>query len=556
MDRRISTRSKRRIPCEFQYQGHRYRGIAVNVSPGGLFIQTNATLDPGADLEVVFLGDRLRGVSLRGTVARRRAPPAALASVIHAGLGLRIVEAPDAYLEFLGMGPPPREAKQRSEHPAEALATPLSKAAAVLEASQETAQKAGALSAAEPDAGESGAEDEEARAPETLHRSEALLIDDGELDDVCAMLEALGVDPVRHQEDLDEGFRDWEKPPRAVVVSASAAVRLAVGTRARESGIVTIAVAESGSRTLAAKLRGQGFDYVVRRPIHPEALRLLLMRALYRGSERRSQRRLPVGCQVTGRWGFRRRPVTLLEISGSGCRFLGAEAPKPGARVSVRIPGGVAGEHSLTLRGRAQRSERRQGAPPEASNVVALVFDPLSRRTREHLERLLAAWVTAPPAVSRAVEWTSPDAKKPAPGAGTDARSEATRRVRRRWRRTSFDRRPNILQGQPEWKRQVLFARDLSIGGARVDSHPDLQVGDRFKLALYDHASPDSIVVDAQVLRDEGEGGLALRFLNSPTRTAQKIGRLLERVGEIERCDTPGDPHPVIVAEVVQEERA
>jgi len=563
MERRQSHRGKRRIPCEFQHQGHRYRGIAVNISPSGLFIQTNATLDPGVELEVVFLGDRLPGVSLRGTVARRRAPPAALASVIRAGLGLRIAEAPAAYLEFLGMGHLPQEAppetKQRREHPK--TETP---------ASDDTGGEAPATTlpeAAEPDASESRveepagdglelAEDEEARAPETLYRSEALLIDDGELDDVCAMLKALGVDPVRRQADLDEGFRDWERPPRAVVVSARAAARLAVDPRAGESGIVTIAVAESGSQTLCRMLRRQGYDYVVRRPVHPEALRLLLMRALYRGSERRAKPRVPVGCEVAGRWGIWRRPATLLEISGGGCRFLGPEAPKPGTRVSVRIPGGVAGERGLTLRGRVRRSERRRGGTPEASTVVALAFDPLSQRTRERLEALLAAWATGPPALPRVIERTSPDAKASAPGAATGDRTEATRRVRRQHPRAAFGREVVVLDEQLQRARQVIFARDLSIGGVRVDPHADLQTGDRFKLALYDHASPDSIVVDVEVIRDEGDRGLALRFLNSPTRTAQKIGHLLERAGEIERCDAPGDAHPVIVAEVVQEEGA
>ena len=231
MDRRRSTRRKRRIPCEFQHRGHRYRGIAVNISPSGLFIQTNATLDSGVDLEVVFLGDRLPGLSVRGTVVRRRAPPAALASVIRAGLGLRIAEAPDAYFEFLGEESP--ETEQRREDPAEATTTPLPEAEApAVETSQgaergdrkpaaprsnrSTAVKP-ASERAEPIGGG------ETLAPETLGRHGALLIDDGELDDVYAMLEALGADPVRYQPDADEDFGDWENPPRAVVVSASAA---------------------------------------------------------------------------------------------------------------------------------------------------------------------------------------------------------------------------------------------------------------------------------------------------------------------------------------------
>jgi hypothetical protein len=120
----------------------------------------------------------------------------------------------------------------------------------------------------------------------------------------------------------------------------------------------------------------------------------------------------------------------------------------------------------------------------------------------------------------------------------------------------AFDQKVIVLHGRRKRARHVLFARDLSVGGARIDPHPDLQVGDRFKLALYDHGSPDSIVVDAEVLRDEGEQGLALQFLDTPARTTRKIERILEQAGEIERCEAPGDAQPLIVAEMVQEEGA
>jgi hypothetical protein len=596
MERRLNRRSKRRIPCEFQHEGHRYRGIAVNVSRSGLFIQTNASLSPGVELEVDFLGEYLGHVSLRGVVARRRAPPATLASVIRPGLGLRILEAPDAYFEVLGdeylaasrspsKAEPPKQHSETEipasddsgrETPTEASSTSapgLSRSA--LERSAEAAWAATVLSVAEngepepaaPGASESAAkepapdgselaEDEKTWAPETLYRSEALLIDNGELDDVFAMLEALGADPLRHQAVGVEGFSDWEKPPRIVVVSARAAARLTVVSRASESGIVTIAVAEADSQTLYRMLRRQGFDYVVRRPVHPEALRLLLMRALFRGSEQRSEPRLAFGSEVTARWGIRRHPATLLEISSGGCSFLGQEAPKPGTRISVRIPSGVAGKRKLTLRGRVRRSERRRGAAPEASTLVALVFDPLPRRTRECLERLLAAFVTGPPALSRATEQTSPDAKEPAPETGTDDLTEATGKVPRQHPRAAFGHEVVVLDEQLQRARHVLFARDLSVGGVRVDPHPDLQVGDHVKLALYDDASSDSVVVDAEVLRNEGDAGLALRFPNMPDRTARKIERIMERAGEIEQCDGQGDAHQVIVTEVLQEERA
>jgi len=387
MERRQNPRNKRRIPCEFRHEGQRYRGIAVNLSRSGLFIQTNATLDPDVELEIVVRDDA------------DWEPPAVPGAVAPAPEISEEAE-PEELLDTATSrdecdSAPPAESESKAEEPARDGSGP--------------------------------AEGEEVWPPETLYRSEALVIDDGELDDVYAMLEALGADPLRHQTVGDDGFRDWEKPPRVVVVSARAAARLTVGTRASESGIVTIAVAEAHSQTLCEMLRRQGFDYVVRRPVHPDALRLLLMRALFRGSERRSEARLPIGCEVTAHWGIRRRPATLLEISSGGCSFLGRKAPKPGRRISLRIPRGVTGERRLTLRGRVRRSERRRGAAPEASAVVVLAFDPLSQRTREHLERLLAAIAAGPLAPSRATEQISPDAKEPAPETGTDDLTEATR---------------------------------------------------------------------------------------------------------------------------------
>ena len=87
-----------------------------------------------------------------------------------------------------------------------------------------------------------------------------------------------------------------------------------------------------------------------------------------------------------------------------------------------------------------------------------------------------------------------------------------------------------------------------------MDPHPDLQLGDRFRLVLYDALFSQSLVVEAEVLRDDGDRGLALRFVDTPAHTARKIERILERVGEIDRHDTTGDSHRVTVAEVIEAE--
>ena len=54
----------------------------------------------------------------------------------------------------------------------------------------------------------------------------------------------------------------------------------------------TIVIAEGDSKLLHGREQPIGFDYVVRRPVHPEALRLLFLRALFSGSEQRGEPRL------------------------------------------------------------------------------------------------------------------------------------------------------------------------------------------------------------------------------------------------------------------------
>jgi hypothetical protein len=168
---------------------------------------------------------------------------------------------------------------------------------------------------------------------------------------VPGLLEAMGADALRPPTIEPSGFSGWERPPRLIVASGRSALRLSMGTNIEEQGIVTIAVVDSESQTLCGMLRRQGFRYVVRRPVHPEALRLLLGRALFRGRERRDAARVSVGCEVGLRFGLRRKPATLLELSRTGCRVLIPEWVEPGGRLSVRIPSPVTGNRPLSLVG-------------------------------------------------------------------------------------------------------------------------------------------------------------------------------------------------------------
>ncbi len=59
---------------------------------------------------------------------------------------------------------------------------------------------------------------------------------------------------------------------------------------------------------------------------------------------------------------------------------------------------------------------------------------------------------------------------------------------------------------------RVLIGRDLSRGGMRVDPTPAISAGEQVRLAIEGGPDIEPVVLSATVTRDDGEGGLALRF--------------------------------------------
>ena len=144
----------------------------------------------------------------------------------------------------------------------------------------------------------------------------ALLIDDGELDDVDLLLGEL-TDRVRLRG--DESPDPWPWPLRLLVATPERALSLDPPDPGRAH--TTIVVVDGDSKLLRGRGESIDFDYVVRRPVHPEALRLLLLRALFSVSEQRGEPRLPLGYRVTWISGCRPGRATLLDISLRGCRL-------------------------------------------------------------------------------------------------------------------------------------------------------------------------------------------------------------------------------------------
>jgi len=102
MNKRREKRRKKRMVCATIIGGRRYSGLVLDISPRGMFIQTNARPDPGDALEVeLSLPGKKETVVVQARVARKRVVPPQLLTVAGGGLGLMIDSAPEGYYEFL-----------------------------------------------------------------------------------------------------------------------------------------------------------------------------------------------------------------------------------------------------------------------------------------------------------------------------------------------------------------------------------------------------------------------------------------------------------------------
>jgi len=376
-------------------------------------------------------------------------------------------------------------------------------------------------------------------------RFPVLLVDDGELDDVRDCLLALGADFAH----LRGGAVPAKlEPPRDLFIASTRHTALAKPwPKPNALGRpVRIAVVSEDSGTLRATLRRLGFSFLVRRPVHPVALRLLLMHALYQGEERRRAPRVPLGYKVAVKIGLRRREALLVDLSQNGCRLLVNDPITDDAKVTVQVPTELCGDDAFALPGRVLRCARDHSSPTDGSHAVAIRFGRLDEAAQSLLEEALAAHrlgtgtlaeptVEAEPVLAadgseraaRIVTRVAPRAHPPAAPRSRTPSTGERRRVpqaadapksphgvvgdRRRHARRRYARR--VIAAVPDGSlHRVLIGRDLSPGGMRIDRQPDLRVGATLRIALYDAAREAPVVVTARVERDDGAKGMALRF--------------------------------------------
>ena len=489
-----------------------------------------------------------------------------------------------------------------------------------------------------------------------------LILDDGELDDVQRILEDLEVEFGRVQ---GGAIAPNTPHPKSLLmatprrISSVAAIDQA---SAGENPPVRVVVVEQDSKTLRDQLRQVGFDFLVRRPVHPEALRLLVMHSLYRGEEKRREPRVAVGLEISFQTGEIPRRATLVDLSTGGCRLISPFEIEAGKLILVTLPESLGAAEAITLEGRILRSSYDKRIGEEGMYNAAVKFENLSSDLRNELEWIIEDKVGGPPALNSTLKPAQGqvDANPSATGKKPTYTLKRSGQPRRPLRPTLLEKNSAVLRSDPRSEDaasaatnrpaaaaaagqkpfplsvpvdvkmarperaapkpaeamapeptaetaatpivqttappvetveqkvapveqeaststddrrasprhpyaakvpafgtralRVLVGRDLSVGGMRIESNPDLEVGDRLHLAIYGNASEEPFLVWGTILRSDGRGGTAVAFDPVHPTIAKQLEALVASLPAVESLhDTEAKAMGTVLTEIINE---
>lgn len=330
------------------------------------------------------------------------------------------------------------------------------------------------------------------------------IVDDGELLDVRAALDALGV---RFEEGaaVDEG----EIP---LLVTSAARAR---GVHRAADGLrhhLHLVVSDADGKAL----EGVPCDFLLRRPVTKEVLRLLTERACYSGPERRRMTRVAMGAPVVVHVDGRSREAILAQLSIGGCGLVSSRPFDAGAALVVEIPRELTKPRQLRIQGRVL-SSRGTTTADGATFDVSVVFDALRLSDRVTLRAIMAG---------------QPIDFRPR----GDGKAQPTSAAPRQRRRRPVGGRFGVAR--------VVIGRDLGPEGMRIELDPALEAGAALDLALYGSGGGEAVVLRGTTERDAEEEAWRVRFEGVSAAAAEGIERLRRACGR----DGPG----FVIAEILE----
>jgi hypothetical protein len=377
-----------------------------------------------------------------------------------------------------------------------------------------------------------------------------LLLDDGELDDVQPLIEQMGLQFGRVR---GGAILQGTPPPSTLLVTTPRRVRAVCNDQTNgKSAPVRVVVVDQDSPSLREQLRKTGFDYLVRRPIHPEALRLLLLHCVYAGEERRGQPRVPVGFEISFRSWIRQRRALLTDLSIGGCRLLTPRSLARGRSIKLTLSEELGATAPVTLRGRITRCDCDERLGDEGLYRSAIRFENVELETRKELESIVETQARGPLTLPRPrgvaetaevatapeveVERPRPPTAEHAGGALLEppARAEPDPWSgpfdRRRNRRGAYDQKVPTFGDSAL---RVLVGRDLSASGMQVE-RADLEIGDRVHVAIYGEACDEPMLVWGTATRKDEQDRITLLFDELEPDITHALEKLVARLPAVE----------------------
>ena len=102
VEKRKQKRTRHRLTCDLLVGTTRHHAIVQDISPAGLFVQTEARPKPNSVVQVIFPArDGRPEITAEAGVARRRAVPPGLQSALPGGVGLELLNPPLDFRELL-----------------------------------------------------------------------------------------------------------------------------------------------------------------------------------------------------------------------------------------------------------------------------------------------------------------------------------------------------------------------------------------------------------------------------------------------------------------------
>ena len=364
-----------------------------------------------------------------------------------------------------------------------------------------------------------------------------LLLHDDELEDIRTLLREFSIPFVERSGDPTEVDRhtEWE-----LIISSQKRLNAFEDSETIQNAR-RIAVIDNDSRTLRSNASSHGVDFVVPRPVHSAALRLLILHCIYRGPERRRQGRVSAGTKIQVRAGLLWRDALLADLSLQGARLVCDKPVKPGAKMKLFFPSEMGNTKGFNLSARSLRTS--VATDSSQGHIVAVEFQELSPAQGQLLRKVFETFENGPARLEGAQGdvAVSPVASSSEPEERTERRAAP---------RVEYEKHVVTINDEAT---RVMLCRDISMGGMRVNPNDTLVPGDELLVAVYIRSRAEPLVVNARVTRDDGDAGLVLEFHDLSKASAdylQKMINVLPILG-VKNISNPGNEGGLTISEIV-----